>query len=138
MVEIVTLAGDKSDVARLAEGRVALVSFWATWCEGCMKEIDALNRLYARTAAGHDAVVIGVAVGEPAATVAEFASRRGLRYPLLVDEEFALADALGQRRVPATLVVDRHGAIVHRGESLDAAALEAMASAVAQAQAQTR
>lgn len=134
-VALVTLAGDRTEVARFAEGRVALVSLWATWCEACGKEMDALNRLDAKTAAGREVVVIGVAVGEEPGTVAEFTRRRGLRYAQLIDEDFAFADALGgQRRVPTTLVIDRHGRIVFRGDALDALSLDALRRAVAQTQ----
>ena len=118
-------------VSALAEGRVALVSLWATWCDACDREMDALNRLHESTAPGGDAVVIGVAVGEERAKVAAFTQRRGLRYAQLVDEHFAFADALGQRRLPATLVVDRHGRIVYRGEALDARGLDALRRAIA-------
>jgi peroxiredoxin len=130
-VALSTLAGDHTELARLADGRVALVSLWATWCESCGKEMDALNRLDAKTAAGRDAVVIGVDVGEEPGKVAEFARKRGLRYAQLVDEDFAFADALGQRRVPTTLVVDRHGRIVFRGDALDGRSLEALRQAIA-------
>lgn len=130
-VPLATLSGDRTDVARLAEGRVALVSLWATWCESCQKEMDALNRLHAVTAEGRDAIVIGVDVGEEPADVADFARRRGLRYAQLVDERFELADAVGQRRVPCTLVLDRRGRIVFRGDALDARALEALRRAIA-------
>jgi cytochrome c biogenesis protein CcmG/thiol:disulfide interchange protein DsbE len=129
-VPLATLSGDRSDVARLAEGRVALVSLWATWCESCQKEMDALNRLAAVTAEGRDAIVIGVDVGEEPEAVAAFARRRGLRYAQLVDEHFDLADAVGQRRVPCTLVLDRRGRIVFRGDALDARALEALRRAI--------
>jgi peroxiredoxin len=130
-VALSTLAGEHTELARLAGGRVALVSLWATWCESCGKEMDALNRLDAKTAAGRDAVVIGVDVGEEPATVAEFARKRGLHYAQLVDEDFAFADALGQRRVPSTLVVDRQGRIVFRGDALDGRSLEALRQAIA-------
>jgi peroxiredoxin len=130
-VPLTSLAGEPTDVGRLAAGRVALVSLWATWCDACEAEMDALNRLDAKTSGGHDAVVIGVAVGEERDKVAAFARRRGLRYALLVDETFAFADALGQRRIPATLVVDRTGRVVFRGDTLDAASLEALSRAIA-------
>ena len=42
-VRLSTLAGEHTELARLAGGRVALVSMWATWCESCAKEMDALN-----------------------------------------------------------------------------------------------
>jgi peroxiredoxin len=130
-VALSTLAGEHTEVARLADGRVALVTLWATWCEACGKEMDALNRLDAKTAAGRDAVVIGVDVGEEPDAVAAFAKRRGLRYAQLVDRDFAFADALGQRRVPTTLVVDRHGRIVFRGDALDGRSLDALRQAIA-------
>ena len=128
-IAVATLAGDPVDVAGVAKGRVALVSLWATWCEACQKEMDALNRLDAKT--GADAVVIGVAVGEDREKVADFARRRGLRYVQLVDADFAFADAIGQRRVPTTLVVDRGGRIVFQGEAMDGASLDALRRAIA-------
>jgi len=127
-VTLATLTGDHVEVASVARGRVALVSLWATWCDACEKEMDALNRLDAKT--GTDAVVIGIAVGEQREKVADFARRRGLRYVQLVDSEFAFADAIGQRRLPATLVVDRQGRIVFRGEAIDGAGLEALRRAI--------
>ncbi len=130
MAPIVTLQGEPTDLGQVARGRVALVSFWATWCEACTREMDALNRLATRTAGQPDALVIGVAVGEPRATVDAFVRRRGLGYAQLVDEEFRLADALGQRQVPATLVVDRAGRIVYRGDVLDGSGLDAFRRAI--------
>jgi len=74
--------------------------------------------------------VLAVAVGEKRSTVAEFVARRGLKYSQLVDEEFRLADALGQSRVPATLVIDRDGRIIYTGGTLDDSALAAMRGAL--------
>jgi peroxiredoxin len=132
-VALATLAGDHTPLIRVAEGRVALISLWATWCDACNKEMDALNRLAMTAAAGRDTVVIGVDVGEEPERVAEFARRRGLRYTQLVDEDFAFADALGQRRVPGTLVVDRSGRIVFQGDALDKRSLDALRRAIADA-----
>jgi peroxiredoxin len=111
-------------------GRTAVVSFWATWCDTCAGEIEALQRLQALSTARSDALVVGVAVGEAPETVAAFARERGLRYAQLVDPDYQLADALGQRSVPATLVVDRAGRIVYRGGALDAAGLAAFRNAL--------
>ena len=116
-------------VAEAAGGKAALVSFWATWCDACALEFDALNRLddRARSSGG---LVIGVAVGEPRDKAADFARRRGLRYAQLVDEGFALADALGQRKLPATLVLDRQGRVVWSGGALGEEALAAFRAAL--------
>jgi peroxiredoxin len=124
------LDGKATPLPSFLHGRAALVSFWATWCDACYAEMDALNRLSAQANAQGEAVVVGVAVGEDRVTVAKFARARGLVYPLLIDADFALSDSLGERRVPSTLVVDRNGRVAYRGGALDAASLTAFRKAV--------
>lgn len=116
-------------LSEVVRGRPALVNLWATWCEACEREFDALNRLYAQV--GDRALVVGVAVGEPHAQVLGFATRRGLRYPQLVDEQFAFSDALGSSRVPTTLVLDRSGNLRFAGGRLDRSALETFKAVLA-------
>src|SRR5579872_2020259 len=110
--------------------RPALISFWAPWCDPCVREQPALQRL-ATQAAACGAGVVGVAVGETRQTVAAFTRARALDFPQLTDPEFHLADALGQRRIPATLVLDANQAVVFTGESLDEGAVAALRSAIA-------
>jgi peroxiredoxin len=124
-IELRTLDGQPVRLAEVAAGQPALVSLWATWCEACLGELEALGRLDQATR-GAGARVIAVAVGEPRARVAAFVRQHGLGYVQLVDERFQLADALGQPRVPATLVLDRDGRIVFRGGAFDEAALAAL------------
>jgi thiol-disulfide isomerase/thioredoxin len=120
-----TLDGSATDLAVVVHGRPALVSLWATWCDTCVKEAPALNRLKTEAERGGDGLVIGVAVGETPDAVRTFARTRRLDYAQLVDPDFRLADTLGERQVPATLVVDRTGRIVFRGKSLDTDSLAA-------------
>jgi peroxiredoxin len=127
---LVMLDGTSTDLSAVLRGRPAIITLWATWCDGCLTEIDALKRLDAQTSARGDALVVGVAVGEPRGTVAAFARSRSLGYARWVDEDFRLADAIGERRVPATLVVDREGRIVYRGGALDEAGLAAFRGAI--------
>jgi peroxiredoxin len=127
---VVTLEQVPTDLTTFIHGRAAVISFWATWCDTCAGETDSLQRLQVQAAGRSDALVVGVAVGEAPDTVAAFARERGLRYAQLVDPDYQLADALGQRSVPATLVVDRGGRIVYRGGALDAAGLAAFRNAL--------
>jgi peroxiredoxin len=128
-IELRTLDGRPARLDEIAHGRPALLSLWATWCEACAKEFDALSRLHEATRRS-GAAVIAVAVGEPHAQVAAFVQRRALPYAQLVDERFQLADALGQTRVPATLVLDRDGRVIYRGGVFDEAALAAFRRAL--------
>lgn len=126
------LDGSTTDLGSVLRGRPALVALWATWCDACVGETRALNQLEERARPDGSAVVVGVAVGETRETVDAFAESHGLGYRLLVDEEFRVADALGERRVPTTLVVDRRGRIVYRGGALDRAGLAAFRQVLAE------
>src|SRR5262249_42912037 len=123
-IALATLDGGEATLESALSGKVALVSFWASWCDACAGELDALKRLTERLGS-RGGMVLGVAVGEPRASVAAFVRAHGLTYPQLVDEEFKLADTLGQKRVPTTLVVDHAGRVTYLGGALDEEALSA-------------
>jgi thiol-disulfide isomerase/thioredoxin len=118
--------GHGATLTSVLAGRPALVSLWAPWCEPCVRELPELERL-SRAVAPCGAAVVGVAVGEKPASIAAYTRARALTYPQLTDEPFMLADALGQRRIPATVVFDRAGRVVFTGEALDAHATAALA-----------
>lgn len=127
---VLSLDRQTASLTSLTHGRPALVALWATWCTACSRELAELDRLQARL--GTEALVVAVAVGEPYERVADFLQTRRLAYAQLVDEDFKLSEALGERRVPATLVVDRNGTVRYSGGALDARALDALRSAIAQ------
>jgi thiol-disulfide isomerase/thioredoxin len=122
--QVTALDRSPASLAGTVHGHPALVSLWASWCTACADEFPALNRL-STSAAQNGGMVVGVAVGDSNDIVREIARREQLRYTVFVDTEFKLADALGQRNVPTTLVVDRDGRIVYVGGALDERALSA-------------
>ena len=129
-LEVRPLDAGAPRLGALVAGRPALVSLWATWCEPCRDEIPELARLdaYARE---HGGSVVAIAVGESADHVTRFRQGRAMPYPGYVDEDFRFADALGERAVPATLVVDASGRIVLRAGALDARAASAFKAELA-------
>jgi thiol-disulfide isomerase/thioredoxin len=131
-ISIAALEGGSHPLAELLGGRPALINFWAPWCEPCVRELPELERL-AQTVGPCGAAVFGVAVGETPAAVAAFVRGRQLSYPQFTDEQFHLADALGQRRVPATVVLDADQKVVYAGSALDGRATDALATALADA-----
>jgi peroxiredoxin len=128
-LDLLTLDGQPARLQQALGGRVAVVALWATWCDGCAAEFEALGRLHDRAVA-RGAVVVAVAVGQGRDVVARFVASRGLRYPQLVDEQFRLSHALGDDHVPTTLVIDRAGRIVYQGGALDDNALAALRAAL--------
>jgi thiol-disulfide isomerase/thioredoxin len=103
-------------------GSVAVVDLWATWCTACQRERPKLERLYA--AFGERGLrVIGVDVGETPSTVLAYLAENRSSYPIYLDPEFRMADALGDNQLPSILIVDRDGRIARRTSSLDEKAL---------------
>jgi thiol-disulfide isomerase/thioredoxin len=131
-VAVATLEGPVLPLQAATRGKVALINFWASWCEACKEEMPALRRLHAAYAPLGVAVV-GVNLGEPAAQARGFARALGMSFAQYFDEKFALADALGVSRVPTTLVLDAGGHIVHAGHALDERSLAALRQALASA-----
>ena len=94
-------------------GKVAVLSFGATWCTTCTAEIRSLEGLQARFPA--DLVMYFVALdGRGEKDVRAFMDTHGHHLATLVDPRMAVAREHGVRWIPVTLVVDRQGTVVGR------------------------
>ena len=117
-------------LAQAAGGQPMVIDFFATWCAPCRESMPHMQA-FADEHRGRGLVVVGVDVGEDAADVAPFVHDVGVRYPIFLDKDFTLADAVGAKRVPALLVVGADGRILHRAHELDAATRAAVEAALA-------
>jgi thiol-disulfide isomerase/thioredoxin len=94
-------------------GRVAVVSFGATWCASCVSELKSLERLQARFP--DDLVVYFLALdGRGEKDVKPFMDKHGFQVPTLIDPRMTVAREHGIRWIPVTVVVDRKGVMVAR------------------------
>lgn len=107
-----------ADLAARYHGQVVVLDFWASWCKECKTSVPAVSRL-ALTFARDGLVVVGVNAGDQPAEVPGFARELGIDYPVENDPDLALSDRLGAASLPALLVVDRNGTIVHRARRVD-------------------
>jgi peroxiredoxin len=100
---------------RLADyrGKVVLVNFWATWCEPCLEELPAIERL--RASLAHERfAVLAVQMGGSARTAADMAAKLRLHFPMLVDRDSTATQVWGVDFLPASFVIDARGEIVFR------------------------
>ena len=83
---------------------IVVLDFWATWCENCVEEIPAFNRLQEKYSS-HSVKVIGMAVQSGwASDIQKFASEYKMRYPILVGNDDTVSD-FGVISFPATYVI---------------------------------
>ena len=106
------LSGKTFDSKQLA-GKVAVLSFGATWCTSCTSELKSLENLQAKFP--NDLLVYFVAMdGRGAADVKPYLEKHGNSIRTLLDPKMAVARKNGIRWLPVTLVLNRKGVIVGR------------------------
>ena len=83
---------------------IVILDFWATWCEGCITEIPAFNRLEQKYGP-RGVKVIGLAVQSGwAKDIQRFAKQYKVQYPILVGNDDTVSD-YGVISFPATYVI---------------------------------
>lgn len=115
---------------------VILISFWATWCEPCKKEMDQLQTLY-EAHKDKGLMILSISMDEPETQgdARPFVKQRGFTFPVLLDTETLVTNQLNPRRAaPFSLIIGRDQKIAweHEGyvpgdeEKLEAAVLAAL------------
>jgi thiol-disulfide isomerase/thioredoxin len=112
------------------QGQPVVLDFWASWCKECKENAPAVARL-ADAFQGQGLVVLGVDVGEDAATATAAAAALGITYPIALDPELEFAGAMGASQLPLLVVIGRDGGIVHRSRAVDEAMLAAVRAQLA-------
>jgi peroxiredoxin len=107
-----TLDGQAVDLKDL-RGQPVLVHFWATWCPVCKLGNGAI----AAIARDHRVISVAMQSGG-AADIAGFMAAAGLRFPVLTDDDGAIASRWGVPGVPATFVIDADGQIAYSATGL--------------------
>lgn len=113
-VELKTLEGETVALGDL-KGQPVLLTFWATTCPGCVKEIPHLVELYERYHA-QGLEVIGVAMAyDPPNQVLAMRNQRELPYTIALDLDSSAARAFGDVRLtPTTFLIDTRGRIIYK------------------------
>lgn len=101
------------------KGKIVVALFWATWCGPCMKELDALNRIYPQLR--DRAEVMAVNVDDTPDVVSEFAKNRSLTFPILTVpilrslgsevSSYTAGATMEAPNIPQLYVIDREGNI---------------------------
>ena len=94
-------------------GRVALVDFWATWCQPCLEEIPFWNQLQQRYA-DRGFTVLGITVQSGWASDIKSDVEKlklGIKYPLVVGNDRIAQEFGGVLGFPTTFLVTRGGQI---------------------------
>ncbi|MBD5204402.1 MAG: TlpA family protein disulfide reductase [Bacteroidales bacterium] len=112
--------GNTVNTAELSnDGKPMVISFFATWCKPCQRELKAIHEVYEDWQEETGVKVIAVSIDEAqnAQKVKPLVEGKGWDYEVLLDTNSEFKRQLGVNDIPHVFVVDGEGNIVwnHQG-----------------------
>ena len=114
-VQLKDLNGKPVNAAKLSNGgKPFVVSFFATWCKPCLRELKAIAEVYPdwQEETGMKLIAISIDEAQNAGKVRPLVDAQGWEYEVLLDSNSELKTALGIPTVPHLLIIDGNGKIV--------------------------
>lgn len=115
-VNLKTLEGKTVSIKDYANnGKVTIISFWATWCTPCKKELDAISKVYDRWVTDYNVELVAVTIDDQRALprVKPLINQKKWKYTILSDVKQDFQQAMSVQSIPHTYVIDAKGKIVY-------------------------
>jgi len=97
-------------------GKVVFLNFWAIWCPPCRAEMPSIQKLYEKEPS--DSIVFLLVDADNALQKSQdFLTRENLALPLY-EAASALPEILFSGTLPTTVILNKKGEIVYKGEGL--------------------
>jgi peroxiredoxin len=115
-VELKDLNGELVNTSEISnDGKPIIISFWATWCAPCKKELNTINDMYIDWQEETGVKLIAVSVDDERTKnrVVPYVDSKSWEYEILLDSNGDFKRAMGVNNVPHTFVIDGNGKIVY-------------------------
>lgn len=95
-------------------GKPIIISFWATWCKPCKKELDAIAENYPEWVKETGVKLIAISIDDVRSSgkVVTDVKSKGWEYEVYIDENQDFKRAMNVNNVPHTFLVDGSGKVV--------------------------
>ena len=119
-VDVKTLNGGSINITAIENnGKPIVISFWATWCKPCKKELNTIAEIYEdwQDETGVKLVAISIDNSRSMAKVAPYVNASDWDYEVYLDPNGDLKRAMGVSTVPHTFLLNSKKEIVwqHKG-----------------------
>jgi peroxiredoxin len=95
------------------KGKVTYLTFFASWCGPCQRELPELMALHKKYA-GRGFQVISVGVDTESAKSEAFARKVGIDYPVILDPKGDILGKFDVKSMPTTYIIGKDGTIKHK------------------------
>jgi len=97
----------------IEKGKVTLISFWATWCIPCKKEIKNVSMKLPEWKKEVDFNYMTVSIDrvEAEGLCRTYAISQGWKFPYYIDANSDLKRSLNFQNVPFTMIIDKNGKV---------------------------
>ncbi|MCU7943681.1 MAG: TlpA family protein disulfide reductase [Candidatus Thiodiazotropha sp. (ex Cardiolucina cf. quadrata)] len=93
--------------------RAYIISFWATWCVPCIKELPDLQRA-AEILDDENITILTVNSGESREVIEQFLVQRSVTLPVLLDQDSSMLRQWRVLALPTSYIVNAKGQVVAR------------------------
>lgn len=119
-VNLKDINGKPVDTSTLSnDGKPFVISFFATWCKPCTRELKAINEVYPdwQDETGVRVIAVSIDEAQNEQKVKPFVESKGWEYQVLLDPNGEFKRQLGVNDIPHVFVVNSAGDIVwnHQG-----------------------
>ena len=97
------------------DGKPIIISFWATWCKPCLRELKAIHEVYPdwQDETGVKMIIVSIDQAQDAHRVKPMVDGFGWEYEVLLDPNGDFKRAMNVQNVPHVFVLDGKGQIVY-------------------------
>jgi len=119
-VKLKNLSGEAISVRDITgQGKITVITFWATWCSPCKKELSNYAELYDEWQKKYDVEVLAISIDDARNTAKVKAYVNGVNWPfeVLLDPNEDMKRSMNFQTVPFSMLVDQNGNVVYRHNS---------------------
>jgi peroxiredoxin len=97
-------------------GKITIISFWATWCSPCKKELNNMHELYDDWKAKYGLQIVAVCTDNTRNTqkVKPYVDGQGWEFDIIMDVNQDFQRAMNIVQIPHTFLLDQNGKIVYQ------------------------